>query len=204
MGQVASLTTSSGLTLLAIRSGVNALLPREIRVATVEEAPPGFDARRWARAKRYGYFIENAAVASPLLQGFTWHVPQPLDRTAMAVAMRRLRGKHDFASFCAAPGKVRNPVCQIFSARVKSRRQFLALLFSADSFLHHMVRNIVGSLVEVGKGHRPPGWIGDLLRARDRTLAGPTAPAHGLVLLRVLYPREHGRQPRACGNGHAT
>jgi tRNA pseudouridine38-40 synthase len=108
----------------------------------------------------------------------------------MAMALGSLRGKYDFTSFCAAPGKVRSPICRIFSARLRGRRQLVALLFSADSFLHHMVRNLVGSLVEVGKGRRPPSWIGELLLARDRTLAGPTAPGHGLVLLRVLYPRE--------------
>lgn len=190
IGQVASVTTDSALSPLAIRSGLNALLPQEIRVFRVEEAPPGFDARRWARAKRYGYFIENGPVASPLLHGFTWHIREPLDRTAIAQALAALRGKHDFASFCAAPGKVRSPICRIFSARLVTRRQVLALFFSADSFLHYMVRNLVGSLVEVGRGRRPPGWIHELLLARDRTLAGPTAPPHGLVLLRVLYPRE--------------
>ncbi len=160
----------------------------------VEEAPPGFDARRWARAKRYGYFIENSPVASPLLKAFTWHIREPLDRTTMAMALGVLRGTHDFASFCAAPGRVRTPVCRIFSARLRSHRQFVAFFFSADSFLHHMVRNIVGSLVEIGKGRRPPRWIGELLLARDRTLAGPTAPPQGLVLLRALYPRAPDRQ----------
>ena len=187
VGQVASLTTGSGLHPLAIRSALNALLPPAIRVFQVEEAPPGFDARRWARAKRYGYFIENSPVASPLLRAFTWHIPKPLDSAAMVLALGALRGKHDFGAFCAAPGRVRSPVCQIFSARLRCRRHLVAFFFSADSFLHHMVRNIVGSLVEVGRGHRPPEWIGELIRARDRTLAGPTAPAHGLVLLRVLY-----------------
>jgi len=197
VGQVASLTTESSLHPLAIRSALNALLPPEIRVFQVAEAPPGFDARRWARAKRYGYFIENSRVPSPLLRAFTWHISHPLDRAAMALALGALRGKHDFGSFCAAPGRVRSPVCQIFSARLRNRRQVVAFFFSADSFLHHMVRNIVGSLVEVGKGRRPPEWIGGLIRARDRMLAGPTAPAHGLVLLRVLYPPECDRQPRA-------
>jgi tRNA pseudouridine38-40 synthase len=156
----------------------------------VDEAPPGFDARRRARAKRYGYFIQNGPVPSPLLEALSWHVREPLNRDAMATALGFLRGKHDFTTFCAAPGRVRNPVCQIFSPRLRSRRELIALFFSADSFLHHMVRNMVGSLVEVGRGRHPPQWIGELLAARDRTRAGPTAPAHGLVLLRVLYPRE--------------
>lgn len=187
-GQVASLTTSSTLSPPAIRRGLNALLPPEIRVLTVQEAPPGFNARRWARAKHYGYFIENSPVPSPLLRAFTWHVREPLNRAAMAAALGCLRGAHDFASFCAAPGRARHPVCRVFSARLRSRRQFVAFFFSADSFLHHMVRNLVGSLVEVGRGRRPPRWVAELLLAGDRTLAGPTAPAQGLILLRVLYP----------------
>jgi tRNA pseudouridine38-40 synthase len=119
-----------------------------------------------------------------------WHVSQPLDSAAMGEALGFIRGRHDFTSFCAAPGRARDPVCRIFSARLRRRRRSLAFLFSADSFLPHLVRNIAGSLVDVGRGRRPPGWIREVLLARDRTLAGPTAPAHGLVLLRALYPRD--------------
>ena len=192
LGQVASVTTESGLHQLAIRSALNSLLPPAIRVRSVEEAPEGFDARRRARTKRYVYLIENSPVATPLLRSFAWHVSHPLDETRMAAALPVLRGKQDFSAFCAAPGRARNPVCHVFSARIVRRRELIAFLFSADSFLHHMVRNIVGSLVEVGKGRRPPEWMRELLSAKDRTLAGPTAPARGLMLLRVLYPRAPG------------
>ena len=100
-----------------------------------------------------------------------------------------MRGKHDFSAFCAAPGRDRTPMCTIGSARLLARRTRLVVLVSADSFLHHMVRNLVGSLVEVGRGARPPGWLREVLTGRDRRRAGPTAPARGLTLLRVLYPR---------------
>ena len=113
----------------------------------------------------------------------------------MAAGLRALRGKHDFSAFCAAPGRDRTPICTIYSARVVGRRSLLAVLISADSFLHHMVRNIVGSLVEVGRGRRPAEWIGDLLRGRDRTRAGATVPANGLTLLRVRYPLDPTRRP---------
>jgi tRNA pseudouridine38-40 synthase len=106
----------------------------------------------------------------------------------MAQGLRALRGKHDFSAFRAAPGLERTPTCTIYSARVVARGALVAVFLSADSFLHHMVRNIVGSLVEVGRGRRPPEWVGHLLRERDRKLAGPTAPAGGLTLLRVVYP----------------
>jgi tRNA pseudouridine38-40 synthase len=188
VGQVVSLATGSRLSPLAIRSGVNAFLPPDIRVLEVAEAPPGFDARRYARLKRYIYLIDNGPVALPLLRRFAWHVPRPLGRALMAQGLRALRGKQDFSAFCAAPGLERSPTCTIYSARVAARGPLVAVFLSADSFLHHMVRNIVGSLVEVGRGRRPPEWVGDLLRGRDRKLAGPTAPAGGLTLLRVVYP----------------
>jgi tRNA pseudouridine38-40 synthase len=117
-------------------------------------------------------------------------VPFRLDGAAMATALRAIRGKHDFSAFCAAAGRDRTPTCTIRSARVLTRRDLLAVCISGDSFLHHMVRNIVGSLVEVGRGAQPPGWIAELLQGRDRTRAGPTAPAEGLVLVRVLYGPE--------------
>jgi tRNA pseudouridine38-40 synthase len=192
LGQVASMITTSELPVPAIRAALNSVLPPTIRINAVEEAPEGFDARRWAKVKRYLYLIENSPVASPLFRHVSWHVKHPLDRTQMASALPFLRGPHDFSAFCAAPGRGRSPICQIYSLHLRSRRGFTGVFFSADSFLHHMVRNIVGSVVEVGKGHRPPEWIGELLSSKDRTLAGPTAPAHGLVLLRVLYPREPG------------
>lgn len=185
--QVASFSTTSRLSLLAIRSGVNALLPPDIRVLEVGEAPLGFDARRSARSKRYAYLIDNRPVPDPLLRRYAWHVPHPLDPSAMAAGLRSLRGKHDFSAFCAAAGKVRTPTCTVYSAKLRVRRGVLAVLLSADSFLHHMVRNIVGSLVEVGRGARRAEWVGELLSGRDRTRAGLTAPAHGLTLLRVSY-----------------
>ena len=187
LGQVASFSTTSQLSLLAIRSGINAVLPPDIRVLEVADAPPGFDARRWARAKRYAYLIDNGPVALPFVSRYAWHIPQPLNDSAMRVGLRALRGKHDFSAFCAAPGLHRTPICTIFSAHLICRRSLMTILVSADSFLHHMVRNIVGSLVEVGRGHRSAEWIRELLVGRDRTRAGPTAPARGLTLLRVSY-----------------
>ena len=100
---------------------------------------------------------------------------------AMRSALGALRGKQDFSAFCAAPGRGRTPTCTVRSVRLIERGDQLVVLLSADSFLHHMVRNIVGSLVEVGRGARPPGWMAELLAGRDRTRAGPTAPAQGSI-----------------------
>ena len=201
LGQVASVTVASQLHRLAVRSALNALLPPDIRVTAVQDAPPGFDARRHAISKRYLYLIDNAPVPSPLLRRYAWHVPRSLDVEAMAGALRCLRGKQDFSAFCAAAGRVRTPFCTLYSGRVVRRRQRVAVFMSADSFLHHMVRNIVGSLVEVGRGHRASEWVRELLRGRDRSRAGPTAPARGLTLVRVVFstavPTEHAGADRA-------
>jgi tRNA pseudouridine38-40 synthase len=195
--QVASLGTSSAITVSALHRALNALLPPAVRVLDVREAPAGFDARRWARGKRYAYLIDRGPQADPFLRRHAWHAPCPLDEDAMAAGLALLRGKHDFSAFCAAAGRDRTPTCTITSARVVARRERLAICLSADSFLHHMVRNIVGSLVEVGRGARPPGWVGEVVEGRDRKRAGPTAPAQGLVLVRVLYGPEV--RPRPAG-----
>ena len=185
--QVASLVTDGALPPERLQRALNALLPDAVRVTDARPAPAGFDARRSASGKRYLYLIDRAAAADPFLRRYAWHQPRPLDAVAMAAALGRLRGKHDFSAFCAAPGRGRTPVCAVRAVRLVSRRTRLGVLVSADSFLHHMVRNVVGSLVEVGRGAREPGWMSALLESRDRRLAGPTAPPQGLCLVRVLY-----------------
>lgn len=199
--QVASLITTSPTAPPVLQRALNALLPRSVRVLDAREAPCGFDARRWARGKRYAYLIDRRPQADPFLRRYAWHSPFRLDVDAMAEALRAVRGKHDFSAFCASAGRDRTPTCTLRSARIVTRRQRLAVCISGDSFLHHMVRNLVGSLVEVGRGARPSGWIAELLEGRDRTLAGPTAPAHGLVLVRVLYGPE-AVAPPGGDDGH--
>ena len=186
--QVASLAIASPMAPAALGRALNALLPATIRVLEAREAPPGFDARRWARGKRYCYLIDRGRPADPFLRRYAWHAPYVLEAEAMARALRLLRGTHDFSAFCAAAGRGRTPMCTIRSARLVLRKRRLGILLSADSFLHHMVRNIAGSLMEVGRGAREPDWLGGLLVAHDRSLAGATAPPQGLSLVRVLYP----------------
>ncbi len=189
LGQVASLVTASALGAGSLRAALNARLPADIRVLDAVDVEASFDARRSALGKRYGYFIDNGEIAMPMTLRYAWHVRAPLDVDAMRAALARLRGRHDFSAFCAAPGRDRDPGCTIRAVHVLRKKRFLAVVLSADSFLHHMARNIVGSAVEVGLGRREPAWIGRVLEERNRALAGPTAPAHGLVLLRVVYPR---------------
>jgi len=187
--QVVSLNTAAQVPSLAIRGALNADLPRDIRVVDVREAPLGFDARRAAIGKRYAYLIDNGPIANPLLSRYAWHVPHRLDVEAMRRALAPLRGRHDFGALCAAPGRATDPVCVVRALHVIRRKQRLAVLISADRYLHHMARNIVGSAVQVGRGARDVDWLGAVRASRDRTLAGPTAPAQGLALVRVLYPR---------------
>lgn len=194
LGQVVSLATEGTLPAPAVMGALNAVLPPDIRVRAAAEAVPSFDARRAAVGKRYAYLIDNDPVPDPLLRRYAWHVARRLDAAAMREAARALRGRHDFSAFCAAPGRHATPWCTVRALHVIRRRRRLAVLVSADRFLHHMVRNVVGSLVAVGRGARPPAWLAEALASRDRARAGVTAPAHGLTLVRVLY-RTDGAVP---------
>ena len=170
--QVVSIATDGMLRVEAVGRALNAMLPHDIRVRAVCDAPEDFDA---------------GAVASPFLRRYAWHVPVPLDLAAMRAALALVRGTHDFGAFCAAAGREAMPRCRVRAVHVVRHRSSVAILVSADRFLHHMVRNLVGSAVAVGRGARAAAWMGDVLASGDRRLAGATAPAHGLTLVRVLY-----------------
>jgi tRNA pseudouridine38-40 synthase len=187
-GQVASVRAASRLDPPTLRRALNALLPRDLAVRELEAAPAGFHARRDARSKLYVYRLWNAPQRSPLRERFALHVPAPLDLAALRTGAEALVGTRDFASFRAAGGSGRT------SVRTLSRIEWLGepgdelrLEVEGTGFLRHMVRNLVGTLLEVGRGRRPAGTLSALLEARDRRLAGPTAPAHGLTLVRVDY-----------------
>jgi tRNA pseudouridine38-40 synthase len=204
LGQVASVEAPRPLAPRVAMAALNATLPRDVRVLAARAAPAGFDARRSARLKRYGYLLGTAAVPSPFLRAYAWHVGRSLDVPAMAAGVRALRGRHDFAAFCAAPGRGRDPVCHVYALRVVARERAVGIVISADSFLHHMVRNIAGSLVEVGLGRQRPGWVQEVLASRDRRAAGPTAPPQGLFLLRVRYGSRIVPAGRSLGLGRPS
>jgi tRNA pseudouridine38-40 synthase len=170
------------------RASLNGILPPDVAVVAVEVAPDDFDPRRHARRRRYLYRIWNAPARTPLWSRLSWHVPWPLDREAMAAAASRLVGVHDLESFRAAD---RHPpattVREIFVSRIDVCGNLIVYTIEATAFLKHMVRNVVGTVVEIGRGARAVADLEALLAARDRQLAAATAPPHGLVLAGVEY-----------------
>jgi tRNA pseudouridine38-40 synthase len=190
LGQVASATVSNGLDPATLARALNAVLPASVRVLVVEEMEPGFHARFSARAKIYEYRIVNAPLVSAFLHRYVWHVPQPLDLEAMRVAAGPLTGTHDFAAFQGAGSGVASTVRTILDLNLEDGGGFdrpVVLRITGDGFLRHMIRNVAGSLVEVGSGRWDPGRLLAILDSRDRTQAGPTAPAQGLFLASVTY-----------------
>jgi tRNA pseudouridine38-40 synthase len=189
-GQVASVSIDRDIDPAALVRAANGRLPPSVRVLDAVHAPAGFHARFHARAKSYQYRIWNADVMSPFERTYAWHVAAPaLDVDAMADAAAGMTGRRDFAALQAAGGDTRTTVRTIFSSRVERAPDAPLVTFdiSGDGFLRHMVRNIVGTLVEVGRGRRPPAWVATVLESRDRAAAGPTAPAEGLFLMAVSY-----------------
>ena len=193
LGQVAAFTIERALSADAVLRALNAHLPDAIRVLAADEAAPAFHPRFGARTKTYRYRIWNGDVISPFERRYAWHLTDALDVDAMRAAARLVEGRHDFAAFQASGGSAKTSERDVFTSRIDVQSlipnpQSLVLYeISGAGFLRHMVRNIVGSLVEVGRGRRPAGWFGDLLASRDRTAAGPTAPAVGLFLVSVEY-----------------
>jgi tRNA pseudouridine38-40 synthase len=187
-GQVASVRLPVGSDPDRLRRSLNGVLPLGVAVRVLERAPEGFDARRDATSKRYRYALWNGPVRSPLRRARTLHVERRLDLTALRRAAGDLVGHHDFASFQAAGSSVATTERTLFSLGVQGEAGgAVDLLFEGSGFLRHMVRNLTGTLLEVGAGRRDPTGMPGLLAARDRRQAGPTAPAHALTLVAVRY-----------------
>ncbi len=186
-GQVVSFRTERELVQTSYERGLNTLLPRGIAVRHVERAPDGFDARRWARGKRYVYRILQSRFRSPLREGRVWQVHRTLDVQAMRDAARCLLGTHDFSAFRASDCDARSAVRELSRVDVENIGDEVVITVEGTAFLKHMVRNIVGTLVDVGHGKRASNELDALLASRDRTQAGRTAPAEGLCLEEVFY-----------------
>ena len=214
LGQVASFTLARELEPDAVARALNGCLPRAIRVTAAESAPPDFHPRFTARNKTYRYRLWNHEVMSPFEREYAWHVPGPLDVEAMGAAARLLEGRHDFAAFQATGSSVSTTVREVAVSRIvdcglrtgeesviesaiestiksairNPQSAMLTYEVVGSGFLRHMVRIIVGSLVEIGRGRQPVAWMSEVIASRDRTLAGPTAPPHGLFLVGIEYP----------------
>jgi tRNA pseudouridine38-40 synthase len=191
-GQVAHAFTTRSLDGESLRRALNSLLPEDIVVLAVREVPESFHARKSALKKRYEYWILNDSIPSALHHRFCWHLRMPLNTGRMAGAARYLLGEHDFSSFQASGCEsADHPVREICALEIETfHERFIRVAVEAHSFLRHMVRNIVGTLVEVGLGRIPEESVQRILEARDRRKAGRTAPAKGLFLQWVCYEGE--------------
>lgn len=187
LGQVANFFYPKEFDQHRIRRALNALTPVDMTIKEVEIVPDSFDARRDGRSRVYEYRILNRSAPSPFYLTTALHVHDPLDLEVMRRAVRCLEGEHDFSSFQAAGCDAAHAVRKVYRTSLDQRSELLVYTIEATAFLRHMVRNIVGTVIEVGRGLRSPQSFAELLEARDRTKAGPTAPAHGLFLVEVKY-----------------
>jgi tRNA pseudouridine38-40 synthase len=187
LAQVASVRVTFAHDASTVMRALNALLPPDIRVTHVEDAPPDFHARFAARCKCYRYQIANVLVASPFTRAYAWHVPEPLDRAAMRTAAAMLIGTHDFAAFQSTGADVQTTIRTVTRSELIEAADLLVYEIEGDGFLRHMVRAVVGTLVDIGRGRRPAEQVRALLEGGTRAQAGATAPAHGLTLARVEY-----------------
>jgi tRNA pseudouridine38-40 synthase len=196
LAQVATFQTESIIPAGNLLIALNDVLPTSIRVIRADDVTSGFHARKSARAKTYRYGIYREAICPPFLARYVWHYPYPMDEESMRLAAPLLEGEHDFTSFAAVdPEKKRENFCNDVSSNVRRifssvwRRNEAQFTYEVrgNGFLHHMVRNLVGTFLLVGKGTLQPNDVIKILEAKDRSAAGATAPATGLFLVDVEY-----------------
>ena len=172
--------------------GINSQLPEDININWIKQLDSSFHARYSAVRRAYRYTILNRPVRSALARHRTWWLREALDAGAMDRAAKCLLGTHDFSAFRASGCQAHSPVRTLHQISVTRTDEQITIACQANAFLHHMVRNIAGSLAEIGRGERPDEWLAELLAARDRKQAGMTAPAAGLELTGIEYPAEFG------------
>jgi tRNA pseudouridine38-40 synthase len=186
-GQVVSFFTGGTIPTARIVRAVNSHLPDDIVVKSAEDAAEDFHARYSAKSKIYKYKIQQGEVLNPFMRNFAWYIRNRLDDKAMNDAMELIKGTHDFSAFRASGSVQNNPVRTIYEANCKRCGEILEFTFWGDGFLYHMVRNLVGTLVNVGKGKITPPQFGEIMQGKNRAKAGATAPAQGLYLYKVIY-----------------
>ncbi|MEP7043122.1 MAG: tRNA pseudouridine(38-40) synthase TruA [Dokdonella sp.] len=170
--------------------GANSRLARDVAVLWAQPVAQAFHARFGARARRYRYTIQNRPIRAALQARFVTWERAPLDVDAMQAATQALIGEHDFSAFRTVACQANTPMRNVREITIARRGSEVSIEIEANAFLHHMVRNIVGSLLPIGRGERAPEWLGELLRGRERRVAGPTAPASGLTFIAPRYPAE--------------
>jgi tRNA pseudouridine38-40 synthase len=188
-GQVVHFDTGEEFDLDRLQRSINKMLAPAVVVREASVAGSGFDARRSATGRRYRYTVLNRTLPDPFLASTAWHVPEPLDLPAMQLACDPLFGEHDWSSFCRKPPATDSSMVRVVrDARwVDLGDALLRFDIEASAFCHQMVRSVVGTLVTIGQGKRRAGDVAWIMRAKDRSLAGEPAPAHGLCLWEVLY-----------------
>jgi len=187
LGQVASCNAAVRLDDVSLRRALNALLPKDIVVTNVEPAPAEFDARRSARSKTYRYTLLRRAYPSALEGRYSLYVPHAADMEVMAEAAQCLVGTHDFSAFRAGTCAAATPIRTVSRAAWRAEGDLWRFEIDGNAFLQHMVRIIVGTLLDVGRGKRRAAEMPEILASRDRRRAGKTAPPHGLCLVAVAY-----------------
>jgi tRNA pseudouridine38-40 synthase len=192
LGQVVSFRIDRDWTPQEWTRGFNARLPEDIAVRSAAIMPDEFHARYSARGKLYEYRILHRPERPAVERAYYWHVYRTLDHDGMRQAASLLVGSHNFTSFEGTLTDNEDPMCHLQQLSLTQKGDIILIHAYADRFLKHMVRTIVGTLVEVGHGKRTPNSVADILAAKDRTAAGRTAPAHGLFLLRVDYESSEG------------
>jgi tRNA pseudouridine38-40 synthase len=186
-GQVANVGTIRTMDTDAVLRGANALLPVEIRVLSVEEVSSDFNARRSARSKTYEYHVWRNPIVSPFHCRYVYAFRYPLNEDAMDRGTLCFTGTHDFTSFCATATEIQDRVRTIYEASWERTETTWVFRIRGNGFLQYMVRTIAGTLLEIGQGRMQPEQIADIFEARDRRLAGPSLPPHGLHLIEVEY-----------------
>jgi len=187
LGQVANFTTDSAISCEKLQKALHALLPGDIVVNGVRLADAGFHSRFKARSKVYRYTVVNRTLPSVFLRSTSYFYSFPLDIKLMQKQARALLGRRDFSAFCASGSSAKSPVRTIKKIEIRKAGDLVSVTIEADGFLYNMARNIVGTLLEVGRGRFPPGSLKKILASGDRRRAGPTAPAKGLCLVEVKY-----------------
>ena len=187
LGQVVNFHTNGSIPVEKIPLASSSILPNDIVVLDAWQAEDNFNARHFAKSKIYTYKILNDKVSNPFLNRYAWHIRFNLDVESMRTALNILIGKHDFSAFRASGGAPMSPIRNIFNAEIFFEDNLLTIKIHANGFLYHMARNIVGSLVAVGRGKFSVEDFKFIINSHDRNLAAPTAPPQGLCLLEVVY-----------------